>query len=124
MKELAKHLIAELYDCDSVILDDVSAVEQILLDAAEAAKATIVGHSFHQFSPQGVSGIVLVAESHISIHTWPENGYAAVDIFTSGEKTDNYAAVEVISARLKARNVRQMDIKRGFPEDRRKPTCI
>ncbi len=116
MKALAKHFIAELYDCDREILNDVSAVEQALLKGAEAAKATIVGHSFHHFSPHGVSGVVIIAESHISIHTWPEYGYAAVDIFTCGDLTDNDTAISIIRNALCAGRVMAMEMKRGFPD--------
>ncbi len=116
MKALAKHFIAELYDCDREILNDVSAVEQALLKGADAAKATIVGHSFHHFSPHGVSGVVIIAESHISIHTWPEYGYAAVDIFTCGDLTDNDTAISMIRKELCAGRVMAMEMKRGFPD--------
>lgn len=118
MKELARHLIAEFYGCDPEILNDVRMIETVLLEAAEAARTTVVGHDFHEFSPQGVSGIVLVAESHISIHTWPEYGYAAVDIFTSGETTDNHAAVESIRKGLEADTVVPVEMKRGFPDQK------
>jgi len=116
MKALAKHFIAELYDCDREILNDVSAVEQALLKGAEAAKATIVGHSFHHFSPHGVSGVVIIAESHISIHTWPEYGYAAVDIFTCGDLTDNDTAISMIRKELHAGRILATEMKRGFPD--------
>ncbi len=116
MKELAKHFIAELYECDREIINNVSAVEQVLLEAAKAANATVVGHSFHEFSPHGVSGVVIIAESHISIHTWPEYGYAAVDIFTCGTLFDNDAAINTIRDGLKADKIIPMEIKRGsFP---------
>lgn len=116
MKELAKHFIAELYNCDPTLLDTVSLIETVLLEAADAAKVTVVGHSFHKYAPQGVSGVVLIAESHISIHTWPEYGYAAIDIFTCGDLADNDAAIEVIRKGLKAGRVIPMEIKRGYPD--------
>ncbi len=116
MKELAKHFIAELYDCDRELLNDVTAIEQILLKGAKAAKATIVGHSFHHFSPHGVSGVVIIAESHISIHTWPEYGYAAIDIFTCGKLTDRNLAIDTIREGFKAERMMAMELKRGFPD--------
>lgn len=115
MKKLAKHLIAELYDCDRKILNDLPTVEKTLLKAAEAARATVVAHSFHQYAPQGVCGVVIVAESHLSIHTWPEHGYAAVDIFTSGNDTDNAAALTTVKKALKAQRIIPMELHRGFP---------
>ena len=116
MKELARHFIAELYDCNNEILNSVSAVERVLLAAAKAANATIVGYSFHEFSPHGVSGVVIIAESHMSIHTWPEFGYAAVDIFTCGDLTDNDAAINTIRDGLEAGNLIPKELKRGFPD--------
>ncbi len=81
---LGEHYIIELYDCENDILNDMSRIKNVLLETAEKAGATIVGERFHQFSPQGVSGVVVVAESHLSIHTWPEHKYAALDFFTCG----------------------------------------
>ena len=114
MRELAKQFIADLYDCDREILNDVSAVERVLLDAARAAGATIIGHSFHRFSPHGVSGVVIIAESHISIHTWPEYGYAAIDIFTCGDLTENDAAIDTIKKGLKAGRIIATEMRRGY----------
>ncbi len=95
-KTLGKQLVVEFFGCNRIILDDIEQIEKIMLDAALAAHATIVAHKFHQFSPQGVSGAVIVAESHLAIHTWPEYNYCHVDIFTCGEYTDNDAALEII----------------------------
>jgi spermidine synthase len=77
-------------------------VERVMMDAAIVANATIVAHTFHQFAPQGVSGAVIVAESHFAIHTWPEFGYCAIDIFTCGSHTDNDAALAVIKKSFEA----------------------
>ncbi|MCD6443029.1 MAG: adenosylmethionine decarboxylase, partial [Thermotogae bacterium] len=85
MKSLGRHLLAEFYDCDPNILRDLETIREYLKEAAEVANATIVNWTFHQFSPQGVSGVVVIAESHLAIHTWPEYRYAAVDLFTCGE---------------------------------------
>lgn len=81
---LATHLMLELYGVDPALLDDVEVLKRALLAGAEAAGATVLGVLHHKFEPQGASAVVLVAESHLSIHTWPEHGYAAVDIFTCG----------------------------------------
>ena len=80
-----RHLLVEYWDCDSDVLDDPSVIESLMREAAIAAGATIVGTVFHQFSPCGVSGVVVVQESHLSVHTWPEAGYAAVDFYTCGD---------------------------------------
>ena len=85
MNALGKHLLLEMKDCDKNILADLATVRNALVSAAQEAKATIVEIAFHEFSPFGVSGMVVIAESHLSIHTWPEYGYAAVDVFTCGD---------------------------------------
>ena len=85
MKSYGQHLLAEYRGCDRELLDDLPAIERLLRRAAELAGTTIVAAVFHPFSPQGVTGVVVVEESHLSIHTWPEHGYAAVDFYTCGE---------------------------------------
>lgn len=86
MYALGTHLLVELYNCDAELLKKVETVKEILVSAAEHASATIVQVAFHEFNPFGVSGMVVIAESHLSIHTWPEHRYAAVDIFTCGDQ--------------------------------------
>ena len=110
---LGRHVIAELYDCDPRILDDVRVVETALIEAAKATNSTIINYYVHRFKPYGVSGYVLVAESHISIHTWPEYGYAAVDVFTCGEHTDPWRGLEVLRRFLKARHISIVAMVRG-----------
>ena len=83
-----KHYTAELYRADAKKLNDEVFVRRALIEAAEQAKATLIEVRTHAFHPQGVTGFALLAESHISIHTWPEHCYAAVDAFTCGEVTD------------------------------------
>jgi len=82
---LGTHLLVELRDCNPEILKDLNKVKNAMVAAAMEAKATIVDISFHEFNPFGISGMVVIAESHLSIHTWPEYSYAAVDIFTCGD---------------------------------------
>lgn len=101
MKALGKHVLVELYDCDSKLLNDISFIKETMLAAAKKSGATVLGESFHQFSPQGVSGVIIIAESHLTIHTWPEHGYAGADIFTCGTRVKPEKAAEVIIARLK-----------------------
>jgi len=95
MDYLGLHYIAEYHDCDMDVLNSVSEIEDILIEAARLSGATIVKPLFHQFSPHGVSGVVVIEESHFSIHTWPEYGFAAVDLF-SCSKIDFNAALEHI----------------------------
>ncbi len=79
------HYILELYDCPFELLNDLEFVMRSLKEAVVKARATLLGEVSHQFHPQGVTALLLLSESHISIHTWPESGYAALDIFTCGD---------------------------------------
>lgn len=110
---LGKHTIIDFYDCHPDLLDDVEALERILLEAADIAKATIINSQFHQFSPQGVSGTIIIAESHLNIHTWPEHNYAALDLFTCGKDLDSEAAVTYLKESLKAKRSHVQVLDRG-----------
>jgi len=111
---LGRHVLLELRQCDREVLEDIGEIRGILLSAAERAKAKVVGESFHQFSPQGVSGVVIIAESHLSIHTWPEWNYAAVDIFTCGDSVNVEEAVEFVTRNLSCQNLSILEISRGI----------
>ena len=100
MKILGRHLIVEYAECDRSLLNNKSLIEQYMNEAVRKSGATIVRSVFHRYAPQGVSGVVVIAESHISIHTWPEYGYAAVDFFTCGEAADPYKAFEYMKKML------------------------
>lgn len=113
MNALGTHLLAELRDCDRDRLDNLSFIRESMLAAARAVGATILSDTFHQFSPQGVTGIIAIAESHLSIHTWPEYGYAAVDIFTCGSSFVPAKAAELIIQRLGCKDPEITEIKRG-----------
>lgn len=114
MYALGKHVLLELKQCNREVLEDLGEIREILLAAAERAKAKVVGESFHQFSPQGVSGVVIIAESHLSIHTWPEWDYAAVDIFTCGDSVNTEEAMEFITRSLSCQNLSVLEISRGI----------
>lgn len=116
MKTIGRHLIAEFYGCDTHGLDDLEHVRTSMLAAADEIRATVVAESFHRFAPQGVSGSVVIAESHLSIHTWPEYGYAAVDIFTCGG-LDPRAGFRLLEDRLRSTSTRVQEILRGLPEE-------
>ena len=120
MKALGKHLLLELNDCDPKLLNDISFIREVMLAAANESGATVLGESFHQFSPQGVSGVILIAESHLSVHTWPEHGYAGADIFTCGTRVKPEKAAEVIVDRLKPRTHSIILMNRGMIEVKRK----
>ncbi len=100
MHGLGKHILAEFYGCDFERLNDPELLERASLEAVERSGATIMSHHFKVFEPQGVSGVVVIAESHLSFHTWPEHGYAAVDYFTCGEHIDIHLAVDVMAEAL------------------------
>ncbi len=104
MNALGKHLLLELKGCNKEVLNDIGFLREALLAAAGEAGATVLGESFHQFSPQGVSGVVIIAESHLCIHTWPEYGYAAADIFTCGSSVQPRKAAEIIVRKLGGKN--------------------
>ena len=93
-----KHCVSELYKADSDKLNDEAFVRQALVSAAELAGATLIDVRTHAFEPQGITGFALLAESHISIHTWPEHRFAAVDAFTCGETTDPELACNYLAA--------------------------
>ncbi len=105
--------LIELFDCEPSTLERVPWIERTMLDAANRADATIVSHSFHQFLPWGVSGVVVIAESHMTIHTWPEHGYAAVDFFFCDPEMDTDAAIDVLRARLRPGRIDITDVRRG-----------
>ncbi len=112
MDTFGRHLLVEFHGCDRKILNDEKRISALLHRAVLAAKATPVGEVFHRFSPQGVSGVVVIEESHLSIHTWPEDGYAAVDFYTCGECFPD-AASEVMKDGLGAESVESMLVHRG-----------
>ena len=116
MNALGKHLVLELRDCNKEVLNDLSYLRDIFLFAAEKGGATVLSESFHQFAPQGVSGVVVIAESHFFIHTWPEYGYAAVDIFTCGDSVRSEAAAELLMEKLETKNPSIIEVRRGLLE--------
>ena len=116
MNALGKHLLLELKDCDKEVLNDLSFIKKVLLQAANEAGTTVLGESFHQFNPHGVSGVVVIAESHIFIHTWPEHGYAAVDIFTCGDTVQPQKAAQLLVKELRAESHSMLEIQRGILE--------
>ncbi len=113
-RPLGHQLVAELYGCDTVLIDDLDAITRLMLEAADACGATVVGHKLHRFSPQGVSGVVIIAESHLAIHTWPEHGYVAVDIFTCGETVQPRLAVDHLREAFRAASLKVTEIPRGM----------
>ncbi len=113
-KPLGRHLLAEFHGCNVQTLDNLERLETFLLEAAEVANATVIKSVFHPFSPMGVTGVVVVMESHLSIHTWPEHGYAAVDIFTCGEDMRLQEAYDYLAEKLESTEHSFQSIERGM----------
>ena len=113
-------MLLELRGCNQAVLDDLKYLENALVSAAREAGATVIDQSFHQFAPQGVSGVVLIAESHLSLHTWPEHAYAAVDIFTCGTTVKIEVAADVLITKLGSRDPSVLEVKRGMMVQERK----
>ena len=114
MNVLGKHLLLELKGCDKEVLNNIDFLKEALLAAAGEAKATVLGESFHKFNPHGVSGVVMIAESHLVIHTWPEYGYAAADIFTCGDSVQPEKAAETLVEKLGSKDHSVIEMQRGI----------
>src|SRR5947207_14434355 len=113
------HLMGEWFDCaaDAGFFGNAQALRALCLEATAASGLTAVGDQFHQFDPQGVTGTVLLAESHLAIHTWPENGFASVDVFVCNFKSDNTAKArqlfDALREALRPARVHEAAIRRG-----------
>ena len=112
-RPLAEHTVVDYIDCDcGELLDQPARLRDLLIDAAQRIGATVVGDTFHHFSPHGVTGVVLLAESHLAIHTWPERAYAAVDLFTCGD-LDPDPGIDALAEHFGAGAVRRRCLPRG-----------
>lgn len=109
---LGTHTLVDLIGCDRQLLDDRDGIRDCLLEAARRSGCTIVTDTFHRFSPHGVSGVVVIAESHLTIHTWPEHGFAAIDMFTCGTLSAD-AALTYICQQLRCQHTTVRSISRG-----------
>lgn len=116
-----RHLIAELYQCNSEILDDLPRIEKIFVDAALLSGAEVLEVVFHKFAPVGVSGVVIISESHLAVHTFPEHSYASVDIYTCGHRINPNEAYHYIANQFQAACALVKELMRGFGEIAEKP---
>jgi len=115
MKVLGRHIIAEMYGCNSGLLSDLDKAIAVLREAVEVSGATYLGEFHKRFEPWGgVTVIIALAESHISLHTWPEYGYAALDIFTCGEKADPWKAYDHVVKNFRPEKVNVTEMVRGL----------
>ena len=117
---LGQHVLAEFFECDPNTLNSLDKVEKYMVDAALECGATIVQKCFHMFNPYGVSGVVIIAESHLAIHTWPELSYAAVDLFTCGQKCDPKVAYEFLKKKFNSKKAFYTQLKRGIMDEHTK----
>lgn len=113
MTNLGTHVILDLEGCPERLLTDTETIRRKLKQAAEQAGATIVGEAFHEFNPPGVSGVLLIAESHLSVHTWPSLGTAALDVYTCGKNFDAHKAADLLVVSLGARRQQRVVVHRG-----------
>ena len=114
-ENIGRHCILELYQCDHVKLNDEAFIRTTITSSAKVAGATLINLVTHSFKPQGVTGLALLAESHISIHTWPEIGYAAIDVFTCGDHTMPEKACKLLFKDFLAKNFSFKNIAREIP---------
>jgi S-adenosylmethionine decarboxylase len=113
MDALGRHLLVECEGCDPAALADLELITEAMLRAAKKGGATIVTHSFHHFAPGGISGAVIISESHLTLHTWPEHAYAAVDLFTCSPGVDEDKVMAVLQAALRAERMTRTLVLRG-----------
>lgn len=111
---LGTHLLVELYDCDTRPLERVEYVETAMVRSAHAANTHIVSHFFHEFEPYGVSGVVVIEESHFTIHTWPEHRYAAIDLFFCSTSVEPDNAMQILREVFQPGRVEVMKVQRGI----------
>ncbi len=123
MQALARHVLAEYYGCDPAKLNDPDYLSPLLEEAVRAANATVLKTCLHRFSPQGVSGVVVLAESHLAVHTWPEHCYASVEIFTCGDTTDPEAGHLYLLSKLEPSHHTLQVLDRGDMETIKQHQC-
>jgi S-adenosylmethionine decarboxylase len=113
MSALGVQILADMYECDPAVLSDVGAIRAFMVEAARRCGATIVNECFHHFSPHGVSGVVIIAESHLAIHTWPEHGYAALDLFTCSEALEPEPCLTYLQRAFRSQRQSTSTVRRG-----------
>jgi S-adenosylmethionine decarboxylase len=117
LQRIGRHLILELWGCDADAINSIETIERAIKETIEACGATLLDLRVYPFTPQGVTGVAILSESHLMIHTWPEHGYAAVDVFTCGYHTDPNKAVPVLRRHFAPERVQVMEMNRGIVVD-------
>ncbi|WP_340373700.1 adenosylmethionine decarboxylase [Peribacillus sp. FSL E2-0218] len=123
METMGRHVISELWGCDFEKLNNIDLIEKIFVDAALKSGAEVREVAFHKFAPQGVSGVVIISESHLTIHSFPEHGYASIDVYTCGNLDPNIAA-DYIAEALNAQTRENIELPRGLGPVQIKKTNI
>jgi len=113
MEFLGSQLLAELYNCNPKLINEVGFVQRSMEEAAKWAGATIVDSVFHQYNPQGVSGVVVIKESHLAIHCWPEFKFVSIDLFTCGSSVSAEKALSYLKQQFQAQDLSYTSIGRG-----------
>ncbi|WP_216828898.1 adenosylmethionine decarboxylase [Alkalihalobacterium elongatum] len=114
MDTMGRHVIAELWGCNVEKLNDMNFIERVFVDAALESGAEVREVAFHKFAPHGVSGVVIISESHLTIHSFPEHGYASIDVYTCGDRIDPNVASNFISRALQATKSEIIEVPRGM----------
>jgi S-adenosylmethionine decarboxylase len=117
---LGSHLLVEMYGCNTANLKEEKVVAGVMHEAAVESEATVVAESFHEFKPYGVSGAVIIQESHYTIHTWPEHGYAAIDLFYCGGTVKVHRAIEVLQKHFAPQRIKFLVVRRGLQSEVKK----
>ena len=115
MEAFGRHFILEMWECNREVLNDAKKIEQFLRNAARDAGATVVKLVSHEFDPPGITAVAILSESHISVHTWPIEGYVAVDVFTCGTVADPQLAIKSLLEGFEPKEHTSVEIKRGSP---------
>ncbi|MDR4503457.1 MAG: adenosylmethionine decarboxylase [Candidatus Scalindua sp.] len=115
MEAYGRHIILEMWDCDRTVLNDAKKITELVGDSAVIAGATVLKQFYHEFIPSGITGVAILAESHIAIHTWPVEGYVAIDVFTCGTRCDPQLAVDYLIKGFSPKESTTLEIKRGSP---------
>lgn len=115
--EYGKHALADLYECDIEYLDSVDKIQEILETSCKEANLTVVESKFHKFHPIGISGICILSESHVTIHTWPEDGFVSIDAFTCGTKMNPSLVCNIIAEKLNSKKIDIKEFKRGKKDE-------
>lgn len=115
MDALGRHIIVEFYECSAPKINDVGLIEKSMMHAAKLAGSTIISSTFHHFSPFGVSGVIVIQESHLAIHTWPEYRFASLDLFTCGDSIDPWISFDYLEKEFGATHSSSIELQRGQP---------